>query len=220
MTYSRTSPSPRYRALLDMYGKLHREGEPDLGIDAEATFDGRSLPAHAPKIAQIAREHGAKTLLDYGSGKGRQYKPFRMEFADGSVFDSVQELWNVDAITCYDPGYAEFAQLPSGTFDGVICTDVMEHCPEEDLPWILSEIFGYAKKFVFLSVALYPAVKTMPNGENAHCTLMPTDWWTALFDAAAAGQPDLTYYVCFIDKKTAPDGSAAFGETLFRGRGK
>jgi hypothetical protein len=64
-----------------------------------------------------------------------------------------------------------FSALPEGRFDGVVCTDVLEHCPEEDLPWIVGELFGYARLFVFANVACYPAAKKLPNGENAHCTI-------------------------------------------------
>jgi hypothetical protein len=68
----------------------------------------------------------------------------------------------------------------------VICTDVLEHCPEEDLPWIVGELFGYARLFVFANVACYPAMKTLPNGENAHCTIRPVEFWREIFQNAAA----------------------------------
>ena len=91
----------------------------------------------------------------------------------------------MDYVACYDPSYAPFSLLPQGPFDGVICTDVLEHCPEEDLDWIVGELFGYANKFVFASIAGYPAMKTLPSGENAHCTVQPLAWWNALFQRHA-----------------------------------
>jgi len=100
-------------------------------------------------------------------------------------WNSMQEYWGVESIRCYDPGHPPFSVLPEGGFDAVICTDVLEHCPEEDLPWIVGELFGYARRFVFANVACYPAAKTLPNGENAHCTIRPVAFWRALFDRAA-----------------------------------
>ena len=41
------------------------------------------------------------------------------------------------------------------------------------------------------------AAKTMPNGENAHCTLEPPKWWQAIFDEAVAAHPGLRYYALF-----------------------
>ena len=59
--------------------------------------------------------------------------------------------------------------------------DVLEHCPEQDLRWIVAEIFGFANRFVFANVASYEAMTTLPNGENAHCTVRPSEWWNAVF---------------------------------------
>jgi hypothetical protein len=54
------------------------------------------------------------------------------------------------------------------------------------VPWILDEIFSYATRFIFANAACYPALTTLPNGENAHCTLRPAEWWQAVFTAAAS----------------------------------
>ena len=57
-----------------------------------------------------------------------------------------------------------------GTYDGVISTDVLEHIPEEDIPWVLDDLFAQAKTFIYAVAACYPAKKIMPDGTNAHCT--------------------------------------------------
>src|SRR5262249_12432030 len=129
---------------------------------------------------------------DYGSGKGVQYK-VSFEDETGRGWPGVAAFWGVSAIECYDPGYAPFSRIPEGSFDGVISTDVLEHCPEEDLPWILDEIFGYARRFVFTNVACYPAAKRLPNGENAHCTVKPAAWWRELIEATAARHPGVLW---------------------------
>ncbi len=66
------------------------------------------------------------------------------------------------AIALYDPAYTPYMALPQGKFTmASICTDVLEHCPEQDIPWILSELFSYATRFVFANIACYPAKKTL-----------------------------------------------------------
>ena len=77
----------------------------------------------------------------------------------------------------------------------MISTDVLEHCPEDDIPWIVGEIFGFADRFVFANVACYPARKRLPTGENAHCTIKPPDWWEALIRTVAARHPDIDWEV-------------------------
>ena len=123
-------------------------------------------------------------MLDYGAGKGHQYDLNRTDV-------DLREVYGVSEITCYDPGHQPYSSLPDGSFDGVICLDVMEHCPEEDLPWIISEIIGYAEKFVYFTVACFKAEKKLPNGENAHCTVRPPAWWKAMFEGVAARNPDV-----------------------------
>jgi hypothetical protein len=84
-------------------------------------------------------------------------------------------------------------QLPTGKFDGVICTDVLEHCPEEDIGWILAELFSYATKFIFANAATFPAHKRLPSGGNAHCTIRPARWWEEQFLRASRLKPGVAY---------------------------
>src|ERR1043166_5144177 len=75
MTYSRSRPSPRFLELLDQYRAMHRDGDARHGMAAEHTFDGRSLPRQAYRIRKLIAATGARTLLAYGTGKGKQYLP-------------------------------------------------------------------------------------------------------------------------------------------------
>jgi FkbM family methyltransferase len=183
--FSRANPSPRYRELAALYARMHAEGETRLGIPPEQTFPGSSLLPHVEPIKRLVDAAQARTVLDYGAGKGLQYRPQKIVVNDAHVADGIAEYWDVDEVRCYDPGYPAHNTLPSEKFDGVICTDVLEHCPEEDLPWILGEIFGFARSFVYLNVACFPARKTLPNGENAHVTVRPPEWWRNLVAAVA-----------------------------------
>lgn len=213
MSYSRQNPSARYRALLDMYRDMHEHGEKFMGIAPEKTFDGRSLSKEISSIRRMIERSGAQTILDYGSGKGQQYDPRPVVVKGEGSWDSVIDYWGVDEVTCYDPAYAPYSKLPGGTFDGVVCTDVLEHCPEEDIEWIVGEIFSYADRFVYLAVACFPASKRLPNGENAHCTIRPVEWWKDVIERAAAGRPG----VCWEAWLEAEDGSTERQTLCLRG---
>jgi hypothetical protein len=190
--YSRANPSPRYQRLLAMYREMHRDGEVHLGIPPDQTFPGKSLPPQAGHIKRLIDATGAKTLLDYGCGKGNQYLPMPWKDEGGTVHLGIAAWWGVE-VRCHDPGYPKFAELPTGKFDGVISTDVLEHCPEEDMPWIIGELFGYATRFVFANVACFPARKHLPNGQNAHCTIRPLKWWRQLIEQVARAHPGVLY---------------------------
>ena len=195
MTNTRKNPSPRYTTLISQYRSMHVHGEKFLGIPPEQTFPGQSLIPQASRIREHVLRTGARTLLDYGCGKGLQYQPMTVRQDSGGEWPSIQAYWGVDSVTCYDPCYVPFNQLPEGQFDGVISTDVLEHCPEEDIPWILDEIFRYSRRFVFANVACYPAKKRLPNGENAHCTIRPLAWWEAILADVSDRYPQVEWEV-------------------------
>jgi hypothetical protein len=186
MSYTRQEPSARYTALIKMYRDMHLHGERFRGIPAMKTFDGHSLRKETERIKRLVTLTGAQTILDYGSGKGLQYDPKPIVIEGEGEWDGVIDYWGVDEVTCYDPAYPPYSELPHGTFDGVVSTDVLEHCPEEDIEWILREIFSYADRFVYLAIACYPARKLLPNGENAHCTIRPPEWWKDMLVQTAA----------------------------------
>ncbi len=200
MAFSRAEPSERYRELLNMYQVVHDEGLPAQNIPAEQAFSGGSLKRQMPLIRSLIRATDSRSILDYGAGKGGAYRTrdFKLK---GEPVSSVQDYWNVESIVCYDPGYKPYSSLPEGQYDGVICVDVLEHLPEQDLPWVLEEQFRYARRFVFGNIASYPADKILPNGENAHCTIQPLEWWRDTIVAARAAAGSSAEYFFTVETK-------------------
>jgi len=121
-------------------------------------FNGASLKQHIDEITKIIEMDNIKTILDYGCGKA-EYHPTE---------------WNA---TKYDPGYFPYQTKPTGNFDLVICTDVMEHIEEQYVDAVFSEIFKYANKSVYLSISTEPAKKNLPDGRNCHVTQKDSEWW-------------------------------------------
>jgi hypothetical protein len=193
MEYSRHNPSERYRQLVALYRDMHQHGDRIRGHAAAKTFDGRSLVPQAPRIKGLIERSRTRRLLDYGSGKGIQYDLTPFVLPGTGRWDSVIDYWAVDEVVCFDPAYEPYSRMPEGRFDGVIATDVLEHCPEEDMEWIVGEMFGFATRFVYATIACYPAAKSLPNGENAHCTIKPPQWWNELFGRAAGRHPGVEW---------------------------
>jgi hypothetical protein len=193
MPYTRARPSPRYEKMLAQYRRLHEEGDARTLQSPDLVFPGKSLPPQAHHVRRLIEQHGARTILDYGSGKGAQYLPLPFTDPSGRVYPSIKAYWGGVEIRCYDPGYKPFSELPSGRFDGVIATDVLEHVPEDDMEWVVAELFQYANRFVFANVACYPANRVLPSGANAHCTVRPMKWWRRLVEAIAARYANVRY---------------------------
>lgn len=191
--YSRRNPSPRYRELVALYQQMHVEGLPHLGIEASRLYDGVSLILQLSKIKMLITHTQSTSLLDYGSGKGRVYRMLNIKLKTGEQISNVRDYLGIERIVCYDPAVKEHMKLPNERFDGVVSSDVLEHCPEEDIPWIIEEMFAMARKFVFANIACYPANKKLPNGENAHCTIRPSAWWNEIIAPIAVRYPDVVH---------------------------
>lgn len=180
--YSSDNPSPQYWALGDMYRQMHEQGTRNAsgGTKSSAdTFPGGSLLQHVETVKGLISDTGSESLLDYGCGKGVLYGRSDIRLPSGEVISNIKEYWSLDDIYLFDPGVEEYSGRPGRQFDGVISTDVLEHIPEEDIDWVLKECFSYAKRFVYMNIASYPAQKILPNGWNAHITVKPPKWWEA-----------------------------------------
>ena len=119
------------------------------------------------KYVGIVREmsEGLQTadILDYGCGKG-----------------TLKEALGFD-IREYDPAIPGKDQAPQPA-DIVVCTDVLEHIEPECIDDLLSDLARLTKRVAFVTVAVVPAKKHLPDGRNAHILLKPVDWWMREFD--------------------------------------
>jgi hypothetical protein len=208
--FTKERPSPMYVELLQQYEIMHRKPDPMDRAGQTEVFDGRRLPKSAARISRLIQQSAARTVLDYGSGKGNYYQPWPGE-APSSRIKSFGD-WPGVKVICYDPGFAPFAEPWADATDGVVSTDVVEHIPGDDIPWILDDIFSRARKFVFVVAACYPAEKYLPNGQNAHCTIAAPEWWRLQLEAASRRWPHVRWVL-------GCDERGAFGKkrTYFEG---
>lgn len=197
-TFSRQSPSPRYGELSKQYELIHIE----TARKNKDTFAGIETFMRVVPVAQRwLSQFKLTSMLDYGGGQGMQYQLENLKDVSGERFANIAAYLGVDTVDVYDAGRPDTERFLAQKYDAVICTDVLEHCDKQDLPWIVRELFGSARRAVFATIATYPAVKHLPNGENAHCTLESSDWWSALFVDAARDFPGINYgYLVVMDK--------------------
>lgn len=142
-----------------------------------AQFQGLNVIQYQKPIRKLIERTGATTLLDYGCGLGHQYSHF-----------GLHKRWRVAMPACYDPAVDLFSEKPTGTFDGVICSDVLEHVPEALTDALIEELFSYSKIFVWASVCTRPAKKLFPDGRNLHITVKPIGWWHDKFARFSNGR--------------------------------
>jgi len=170
--------SKKFLENINMYKQMHNEGYAKIDggyIDKEKSFNGISTIPYAPIIKKIINKNDISNLLDYGCGKGEFYdKKFNL---DNIEYPSFKNFWGVD-IDLYDPGYTRYSKLnEKKNYDMVICIDVLEHIPIEDIDYVLEQLSNLSKKYIFLNVGCYSAAALLPNGENAHITIQKPEWW-------------------------------------------
>ena len=169
-----------FETMLSFYKEMHQQN-PNM-------FPGASIRHHIQPIGDIIKDKKAETILDYGCGQGKQYTEWK-----------VHEQWGVDMPVLYDPAVEKYENKPDGIFDGVVCTDVLEHIPRQIIENVLVEIFSYSKKFSYLVIAMFPAGEILPDGRNAHVTLYDKSWWTPLLERTRklSNNPDTPSFILF-----------------------
>ena len=164
--------------------------------EARDAFPGKKTLEFASKIRSLFQHHGVKTCLDYGAGKASHYADSVLlkDNTSGTEFNGLKAYWGIEEVTTWEPGLDN--DDPKGTYDGVICVDVLEHCYAADLPWILEEIFSLARGCVFLNVVCYPAHSLLPNGENVHISVRSAEWWRGAIAVISAKYPSIDFVLC------------------------
>lgn len=125
---------------------------------------GRTVGTWAGEIKGILKKNNCRSILDYGCGDALAYKE------DGL-------RWPVPIIHFYDPAHPDYCKRPMGPYDCVICCDVAEHVPEDEVDEFLEDVFSQAEKVVFITVCCREAKRWLADGINAHVTIKPFDWW-------------------------------------------
>lgn len=152
-----------------------------------AQFRGLSLLQHKVQIGKLFKRHAVKTVLDFGAGAGDGYRsPNKVHHEWG--------LRRID-VTLYDPAFKQHDHPPpeGRMFDAVLCSDVLEHVPEEETLAFIENLFKHARKIVWASVCCRPARKSFPDGTNLHVCIKPWQWWDDTFAEVGRRYPDVIY---------------------------
>jgi hypothetical protein len=155
--------------LIDQYKQLHKENK-EYGKSSDTKFR---------IVSYLVKQGGKKSLLDYGCGKS---------VLMDSLYTNLPDI----EVVKYDPAIEQFSQKPTQKFDLVVCTDVMEHIPEEDVSDVLRDIFDYSESAFFV-ISTRPANAVLPDGQNAHATVKTPFWWQDKINDVF-GKADILHY--------------------------
>jgi hypothetical protein len=131
--------------------KLHEN--PNYGV-ASVSF--------APLVTNLINTLQIDEMLDYGAGKGRLAESIKPD----------RKL----KIELYDPARPEWSDVPNPR-QFVTCIDVLEHIEPNLLENVLDDLKRVTEEYGFFTIHTGPAVKTLPDGRNAHLTQEDYKWW-------------------------------------------
>lgn len=128
--------------------------------------DGKATADKLDYIKELITRYNAKSLLDYGCGKA-------IHHVEKKLYDSI----GMHDVGLYDPAVESYKIMPDRTYDAVVCVDVMEHIPEQNIEHTLDTIVSKANLFVFFAISCNPARDKLSDGSNAHVTQKQPSWW-------------------------------------------
>jgi len=113
-----------------------------------------------------------KTILDFGCGKG-------------TMKNYLEQRFDHITVTEYDPGIPGKDTLPTGKFDMVMTSDVLEHVEPDLLDNVLKTLEDYTTFVLFNDIACSPTYKTFHDGpykgQDLHLTVEEPIWWRERF---------------------------------------
>ncbi len=173
--------SQEYYNLINQYKHAHKNGikKNNQLLSKDITFDGKSLRPWIKHIKDLIKFTNSKSILDYGCGKAKFYN--NKISINEKIYKNISEYWKIDEIRLFDPGVKQYEIYPNKNYDGVICTDVLEHIHLADLNLVVEDIFNFSNKFVFFVISTILDQKLLFDGRNVHQTVKNEKWWKNFF---------------------------------------
>jgi 2-polyprenyl-3-methyl-5-hydroxy-6-metoxy-1,4-benzoquinol methylase len=143
---------PDYHDYIRAYSEMH----------ASRFYGSSATELHLQTVARVVRDIKPASILDFGCGRS----------------DLVAHFWRDGErrIERYDPAIPKLKGMPAGRFDLVLCCDVLEHIPMAAVDRVLAEVKAKGDRALF-TISLKLARAKLPDGSNAHCTLLTRGEW-------------------------------------------
>ena len=135
-------------------------------------WSGNDAKKYAHLIADLVQHYQARSMLDYGCGKGFQYQtavewPTDMPevYTHPMTFD---QRISVESVYLYDPCVIglDSPPQPDEDFDCVICTQVLGSIPDDDLYWVIDDLMTWTRKFCFIGL-IDPKVHVVKSNKTS-----------------------------------------------------
>ncbi len=155
------------------------------------TYSGKFLRPHAPFIRDLLREHACRSVLDYGCGKGEQYR--WVSHGEGASIPggmTLADFWGIEP-TLYDPAWPPYARDPehAGPFDMTIVTHTLGSIPLADLNcWVMPRLAKLTRKVCYIAEKIGEVRKDVFSEPSTMPRFHAGEW--RAFAAITSGLPE------------------------------
>jgi hypothetical protein len=140
-------------------------------------FDGGGVRSLLSSVFKELLTRESVTILDYGCGQAIHWHKQVLDNRTKTFVDLLGD--KLQGFYRYDPAFKAYSRKPLGKFDFILCSDVLEHIPEEDIPNFVRELNSYSPSdgVIFYSISTKPSNNCFADGTNMHITQKPPAWW-------------------------------------------
>ncbi len=175
---------------------ISEQGQSDWRVREKLRYDAAYVTSrYIPENAKLVYDNGLmdsilkvgyKRVLDVGCGLGQGVASMRnngIEAYGIDISDKIKQFWEEGNIGQFcQTACADKIPFPDNHFDLVVCTEVMEHIPEEEVRTVLKEIKRVGTHF-FFTIAMSRALHKMPHdGSEPHICVKSPAWWKDVFE--------------------------------------
>lgn len=137
------------------------------------TYSGKFLRPHAVPIKALIDKHNIDRVLDYGCGKGEQYR-WRSHDDETGVpkGQGLEQFWGVPVVK-FDPAYPPLAQpepetIGDGKYGMTLVTHVLGSIPTNDLlGWVFPRLALLTTKVIYIAEKIGPVGKRVFSGAES-----------------------------------------------------
>ena len=179
-------------------GRSPQEVYEDLYENTDYGRRGRGINVyHGYQVIHLTKEY--KSMLNVGCGLPdySQHVPWIEHYGACDISPHVVQYHYDAGRFCFQADLTEALPCKDNLYDVIGCFDVLEHIPEEDVDFALSELGRVAKHMILLTIAYAPTRRDGTLGEALHICIHDPGWWTKRIEAATGGKVEMIAN-CFV----------------------
>ena len=179
--FSRENPS---QAFKDLCHAAQDQQIISRRNDSKTTTTVRSNQAG---LAPLLEACSARTVLDCRISAASPGSIMRFPAVAKPVMEQALE---------FDPTARLQQAASSERVDAAVCLETLDFIPDDDIPWLLKQLFERSKRLVYCEVSNKPESRYPANGARLNRRNRPIEWWQYQFELVASHYPAVRWRLC------------------------